>query len=118
ARCQRLRDFRRPECKGYRGYVFTGDLDLAKKMGLQACRRFEFFSGKLDCRLLQYELYEGSKERPATFATLREMRERTQERYPERLDERTNKRIEGKENDKPTGRKIHKLIRRRDQNND
>lgn len=59
---QRLGDFMKQRCKGYRGYVFTGNPDLAKKIGLQASRRFEFFNGKLDCRLLQYELYEGSKE--------------------------------------------------------
>ena len=35
---------------------------LQKKIGLKASRRFEFFNGKLDCRLLQYELYDGKKE--------------------------------------------------------
>ncbi len=58
----RIGDFLKQDCKGYRGYVFTGNPDLAKKIGLRASRRFEFFNGKLDCRLLQYELYEGSKE--------------------------------------------------------
>lgn len=59
---QRIGDFMKKECKGYRGYVFTGNPELAKKIGLRASRRFEFFNGKLDCRLLQYELYEGTKE--------------------------------------------------------
>lgn len=59
---RRLGDFMKQQCKGYRGYVFTGNPDLAKQVGLRASRRFEFFNGKLDCRLLQYELYEGSKE--------------------------------------------------------
>lgn len=59
---KRIGDFLKQACKGYRGYVFTGNPDLAKKIGLKASRRFEFFNGKLDCRLLQYELYEGSKE--------------------------------------------------------
>ena len=35
--------------------------DLAKKIGLKAKRRIEFYSGKIDCRLLEYELYEGSR---------------------------------------------------------
>ncbi|QBQ42949.1 THUMP domain-containing class I SAM-dependent RNA methyltransferase [Sphingobacterium psychroaquaticum] len=60
---KRVGDFLKQECKGYRGYVFTGNPDLAKKIGLRASRRFEFFNGKLDCRLLQYELYDGSKEK-------------------------------------------------------
>ncbi len=59
---KRMGDFMKQECKGYRGYVFTGNPDLAKKIGLKASRRFEFFNGKLDCRLLQYELYDGSRE--------------------------------------------------------
>ncbi len=60
---KRMGDFLKQECKGYRGYIFTGNPDLAKKIGLRASRRFEFFNGKLDCRLLQYELYEGTKEK-------------------------------------------------------
>ncbi|MEJ5053254.1 THUMP domain-containing class I SAM-dependent RNA methyltransferase [Sphingobacterium sp. MYb382] len=59
---KRIGDFLKQSCKGYRGYVFTGNPDLAKKIGLRASRRFEFFNGKLDCRLLQYELYDGTKD--------------------------------------------------------
>ena len=60
---KRIGDFLKQDCKEYRGYIFTGNPDLAKKIGLRASRRFEFFNGKLDCRLLQYELYDGSKVR-------------------------------------------------------
>lgn len=60
---KRIGDFLKQDCKEYRGYIFTGNPDLAKKIGLRASRRFEFFNGKLDCRLLQYELYDGSKTR-------------------------------------------------------
>ncbi|WP_093364617.1 THUMP domain-containing class I SAM-dependent RNA methyltransferase [Sphingobacterium wenxiniae] len=59
---KRMGDFMKQKCRGYRGYIFTGNPELAKKIGLRASRRFEFFNGKLDCRLLQYELYEGTKE--------------------------------------------------------
>jgi 23S rRNA G2445 N2-methylase RlmL len=54
-------DFMKQQCKGYTGYVFTGNLDLAKKIGLKPARRIEFYTGKIDCRLLEYELYSGSK---------------------------------------------------------
>ena len=54
-------DFMKTKCKGYTGYVFTGNLDLAKKIGLKARRRTEFYTSKIDCRLLEYELYQGSK---------------------------------------------------------
>ena len=43
------------------GYIFTGNPELAKKIGLRASNKLEFYNGRLDCRLLEYELYEGSK---------------------------------------------------------
>lgn len=61
---KRIGDFMKQQCKGYRGYIFTGNPELAKKIGLRASRRLEFYNGKLDCRLLEYELYEGSKREP------------------------------------------------------
>ncbi|MEN9685812.1 MAG: hypothetical protein RLZZ28_1598 [Bacteroidota bacterium] len=54
-------DFLKNECKGYTGYVFTGNLDLAKKIRLKPSRRIEFFNATIDCRLLEYELYAGSR---------------------------------------------------------
>lgn len=54
-------DFMKQQCNGYTGYVFTGNMDLAKKIGLKPDRRIEFYSGKIDCRLLEYSLYEGSR---------------------------------------------------------
>src|SRR5690606_17241174 len=57
----RIGDFMKQKCQGYTGYVFTGNLELAKKIGLRARRRIELYSAKLDCRLLEYELYSGRK---------------------------------------------------------
>jgi 23S rRNA G2445 N2-methylase RlmL len=57
----RIGDFMKKKCQGYTGYIFTGNLDLAKKIGLKASRRIEFYSAKLDCRLLEYELYGGTR---------------------------------------------------------
>jgi 23S rRNA G2445 N2-methylase RlmL len=54
-------DFMKKKCKGYTGYVFTGNLNLAKKIGLKPKRKIEFYTSKIDCRLLEYELYSGSK---------------------------------------------------------
>jgi 23S rRNA G2445 N2-methylase RlmL len=59
----RIGDFMKKKCGGYTGYIFTGNLDLAKKIGLKASRRIEFYSAKLDCRLLEYELYSGTKRK-------------------------------------------------------
>jgi 23S rRNA G2445 N2-methylase RlmL len=60
----RVGDFLKQQCKGYTGYIFTGNLDLAKKIGLRASRRIEFYTAKLDCRLLEYELYAGTRQAP------------------------------------------------------
>jgi len=57
----RIGDFMKNEAKGYHGYIFTGNPDLAKKIGLRASRKIEFYNGKLDCRLLEYELYAGTR---------------------------------------------------------
>ncbi len=55
-------DYFKQKCRGYTGYLFTGNLDLAKKVGLRAQRRIPFFNGGIECRLFEYELYEGSRK--------------------------------------------------------
>jgi putative N6-adenine-specific DNA methylase len=60
----RIGDFLKKKCQGYTGYIFTGNLDLAKKIGLKASRRIEFYTAKIDCRLLEYELYSGTRRVP------------------------------------------------------
>ncbi len=57
----RMGDFMKKKCQGYTGYIFTGNMDLAKKIGLRASRRIEFYNAMIDCRLLEYELYSGTK---------------------------------------------------------
>ena len=54
-------DFFKNQCLGYRGYIFTGNPTLAKKVGLRTSRRLPFFNSELECRLLEYELYGGSR---------------------------------------------------------
>jgi len=57
-------DFFKKRCQGYIGYIFTGNLDLAKTVGLKARRRIPFFNSNIECRLLEYDLYEGSRRVP------------------------------------------------------
>jgi putative N6-adenine-specific DNA methylase len=58
----RIGDFMKKKCGGYFGYIFTGNMELAKKIGLKAKRRIEFYTSIIDCRLLEFELYEGSRK--------------------------------------------------------
>ncbi|SHM71969.1 putative N6-adenine-specific DNA methylase [Cyclobacterium lianum] len=55
-------DFMKKRCSGYTGLVFTGNLDLGKKIGLKPKRRIPFYNGTIDCRLLLFELYKGSRQ--------------------------------------------------------
>ena len=57
----RMGDFLKQNCKGKLGYVFTGNLELAKSIRLKPSRRIEFLNAKIDCRLLEYELYAGTR---------------------------------------------------------
>jgi putative N6-adenine-specific DNA methylase len=59
---KRMGDYLKKKCKGYYGYIFTGNLELGKKIGLKPKRRIEFYTSKIDCRLFEYELYAGSRE--------------------------------------------------------
>lgn len=54
--CQ-IGDVMKKRCCGWTGYVLTGNLELAKYIGLKASRRYVLFNGAIECRLLKYELY-------------------------------------------------------------
>jgi putative N6-adenine-specific DNA methylase len=54
--------FLKNDCAGYTGYVFTANTKLAGKIGLKAKRKMIFFSGTIECRLYEYELYAGKRE--------------------------------------------------------
>ncbi|MGY6742476.1 MAG: THUMP domain-containing class I SAM-dependent RNA methyltransferase [Cecembia sp.] len=58
---KRMGDFMKQKCAGYHGFIFTGNMVLAKRVGLRTSRRIEFYNGTIDCRLLKYELFKGSK---------------------------------------------------------
>jgi putative N6-adenine-specific DNA methylase len=54
--CQ-IGDIMKKRCRGWTGYVLTGNLELAKYIGLKASRRYVLFNGAIECRLLKYDLY-------------------------------------------------------------
>ncbi len=60
---KRIGDFLKQKCPGRTGYIFTGNPDLAKKVGLKTSKKLIFYNGKIECRLLKYQLYKGSKEK-------------------------------------------------------
>jgi 23S rRNA (guanine2445-N2)-methyltransferase / 23S rRNA (guanine2069-N7)-methyltransferase len=54
---QQIGDVFKQRFKGWEGAVFTGNPNLAKKIGLKASRRIVLFNGAIECRLLRYELF-------------------------------------------------------------
>lgn len=58
---KRIGDFFKQKCSGHTGYIFTGNPALSKVVGLRTSRRFEFYNANIECRLLKYELYAGTR---------------------------------------------------------
>ena len=56
-------DYFKNKAQGYTGYIFTGNLDLAKRVGLRTKSRIPFFNARIECRLLEYELYSGTRKK-------------------------------------------------------
>ena len=62
---KRIGDFFKQKCAGYTGYIFTGNPALSKVVSLRTSRRLVFYNGNIECRLLKYELYAGTKNKQA-----------------------------------------------------
>ena len=62
---ERIGDFLKQKCAGYTGYVLSGNRELAGKLGLKASGRMVFYNGTIECRLLKYELYQGTQTGPS-----------------------------------------------------
>ncbi len=62
---KRIGDYFKQKCTGYRGYIFTGNMELVKHVGLRAQSKTPFFNSNIECRLLGYDLYSGSRKTPA-----------------------------------------------------
>ncbi len=43
-------------------WLISSDLEAVKKIGLRPSRKIKLFNGKLECRFMQYEMYEGTKK--------------------------------------------------------
>lgn len=58
----RMGDFFKTECNGWNGHVFTGSRALSHEIRLKTSARQIFYNGQIECRLLSYDLYEGSRK--------------------------------------------------------
>ena len=55
-------DWLKREATGKRAAVLTGNAALGRKIGLKPAKRAEVWNGPIECRLLVYELYEGTRD--------------------------------------------------------
>jgi putative N6-adenine-specific DNA methylase len=47
---------------GFQAWVFTGSPEGARSIGLRASKKIQLFNGPIECRLLGFDLFEGSKK--------------------------------------------------------
>jgi len=50
---------------GATAWILAGEPRLAKQIGLKPARRIPLFNGPIECRLLKFELYEGTRKHKA-----------------------------------------------------
>ncbi|MBI3463036.1 MAG: bifunctional 23S rRNA (guanine(2069)-N(7))-methyltransferase RlmK/23S rRNA (guanine(2445)-N(2))-methyltransferase RlmL [Planctomycetes bacterium] len=53
---RRIGDTLKQRFDGYTAFVFSGNLEAAKHVGLRTSRRIALFNGPIECRLLRYEI--------------------------------------------------------------
>jgi putative N6-adenine-specific DNA methylase len=58
----RIGDFLKQKCIGYTGCVLTGNMEMSRKIGLRSVRRVPFFNGPIECRMVVFNLYEGTQK--------------------------------------------------------
>jgi len=47
---------------GFNAWLISSNMDAIKKIGLRTSRRMTLFNGKLECKFVKYEMYQGSKK--------------------------------------------------------
>jgi 23S rRNA (guanine2445-N2)-methyltransferase / 23S rRNA (guanine2069-N7)-methyltransferase len=70
----------REHFEGWKGAVFTGNPPLAKGIGINATRSHTLFNGRIECRLLRFDIepseYRGAARPPRTAEDEQEIRSR------------------------------------------
>jgi putative N6-adenine-specific DNA methylase len=59
---KQIGDVLKSKLEGWDAFIFTGNLEAAKHIGLKTSRRIPLYNGKIECRLFKYELYRGSSK--------------------------------------------------------
>lgn len=54
---------------GYDAFIFSGNSKASKKIGLRTSKKIELYNGQLECRLLKFEMYTGTKKLKKTVSS-------------------------------------------------
>lgn len=54
---ERIGDRLKHHWQGHTVFLFTGNIDAAKRVGLRTARKIPLFNGPIECRLLRYEMW-------------------------------------------------------------
>ena len=59
---QRIGDTLKHNYQGTSVWLISSDLENLKMIGLRPSEKIKVFNGKLECRFLRFDIYEGSKK--------------------------------------------------------
>jgi putative N6-adenine-specific DNA methylase len=48
---------------GYNAFIITSDKDYLRYIGLKPSKKITLYNGSLQCSLVKYELYQGSRKK-------------------------------------------------------
>lgn len=59
---KKIGDKLKKDFKGFSVWIITANMDAAKFIGLRPSRKITLFNSQLECKLLKFEIYEGTKK--------------------------------------------------------
>ena len=59
---QLIGDTLKKKYSGYNAWLISSNMEAIKSIGLRTSRKITLFNGKLECKFVKYEMYQGSKK--------------------------------------------------------
>lgn len=59
---QRFGDNLKQQYNGWNAWMISSNMEALKKVGLRPSRKIKVYNGSLECRLMKYEMYKGTKK--------------------------------------------------------
>jgi len=59
---KKIGDTLKTKYEGYDAFIISSNLEALKHVGLRATRRIQLFNGALECKLMKFSIYRGSKK--------------------------------------------------------